>query len=210
MKAVAGVSLQVRKGEFVVIAGRSGSGKSTLLGLLGGLDRSTEGSVRLRGRAFETLSDGELARLRRENVGFVFQDFNLLPAFTAFENIEMALAPVPLAAEEKRERVEVLLRRFDMLPRAGHRPAELSLGEQQRVAVARALVNRPVVIFADEPTGGVDSVTGKEIVETLTGLNRREGVTLLVATHGGFPLEGANRVLGMKEGVLVSREAAGL
>jgi len=206
VKAVDNVDLQVRQGEFVLIVGRSGSGKSTLLSLLGGLDRPTSGSVSLRGKALEATSDRELARIRMENVGFIFQDFNLLPAYTAFENIEIALAPTPLSRQQRRERVEALLRRFDILQRAGHLPAELSLGEQQRVAVARALANNPMLILADEPTGGVDPVTGKEVIEKFAELNRRDGVTVVVTTHGTFPQEAASRVLFMKAGALVSRE----
>jgi putative ABC transport system ATP-binding protein len=210
VKAVDNVDLEVKAGEFVVIAGRSGSGKSTLLSLLGGLDRPTAGSARLRGKAIEATSDRELAALRRESVGFIFQDFNLLPAYTAFENVEVALAAAPLSKQEKRERVEALLERFDVLRRAAHLPAELSLGEQQRVAVARALANRPLLILADEPTGGVDAVTGKEIVDKLVELNREDGVAIVVTTHGTFPLDAARRVLYMKDGALVPREAAGL
>ncbi len=209
VNAVDGVDLEVRKGEFLVIVGRSGSGKSTLLGLLGGLDRPTSGSVRLRGKALETTSDRDLARIRMENVGFVFQDFNLLAAYTAFENVEMALAPTALSREQKRERVDALLRRFGVLHRAGHLPAELSLGEQQRVAVARALANGPALVLADEPTGGVDPITGQDMVEKFAELNRQDGVTLVVTTHGTFPLGVASRVVFMKDGVLVSREAAG-
>jgi len=210
LKAVDNVDLQVGAGEFVLIVGRSGSGKSTLLGLLGGLDRPTAGSVRLRGKALEATPDRELARTRRENVGFVFQDFNLLPAYTALENVEIALAPLALPRQEQRGRAEALLRRFGVLDRAEHLPAELSLGEQQRVAVARALANRPLLILADEPTGGVDALTGREVVDKLSELNHEEGVTAVVATHGVFPQEAASRVLYMRDGALVSRDAAGL
>ncbi len=210
LKALDNVDLQVKAGEFVIIAGRSGSGKSTLLSLLGGLDRPTSGSVRLRGKAIEATPDRELARIRMESVGFVFQDFNLLPAYTALENVEVALAPVALAQEEKRQRAEALLRRLGVLDRAGHLPAELSLGEQQRVAVARALANRPRLILADEPTGGVDAPTGREVVDKLVELNHQDRVAVVVATHGAFPLDVANRVVFMRDGAFVPREAAGL
>jgi putative ABC transport system ATP-binding protein len=210
VRAVDGITLRVEKGEFVAIVGRSGSGKSTLLSLLGGLDKPTSGSVSLGGRAIATTSDRDLAALRRENVGFVFQDFNLLPAYTAFENVEAALAPLPLLEQEKRERVKTLLERFGVLSRSAHLPAELSLGEQQRVAVARALANRPRLILADEPTGGVDAFTGREVVDKLLELNRQDDVAIVVTTHGAFPLDAARRVLFMKDGALVSREAAGL
>lgn len=154
VRAVDGVEFQVRQGEFVLVVGRSGSGKSTLLGLLGGLDRPTSGSVSLFGRDCGTAREGELTRLRREHVGFVFQDFHLLTAYTALENVELALAPVPMTASERRDRAVSLLSRFGVLHRADHMAGELSLGEQQRVAVARALANRPVLLLADEPTGG--------------------------------------------------------
>lgn len=210
VRAVDGVDIRIRRGEFVVVIGRSGCGKSTLLGLLGGLDRPTSGLVRLFDRDLGTVRDGELARLRREHVGFVFQDFHLLPAYTALENVEMALAPAPLSVSERRDRAEFLLRRFEILHRQDHLAGELSLGEQQRVAVARALANRPGLLLADEPTGGVDAVTAREMVDILVGLHREEGLTLVVVTHGSFPVEAAGRVLGMKEGRLVSREEADL
>ncbi len=207
--AVNKVDLSIRHGEFVIIAGRSGSGKSTLLGLIGGLDRPTSGAVRIRGKTLETIPDKELARFRRENIGFIFQDFNLLPAYTGFENIDIALAPASLSKNERHARVESLLRKFDVLKRSGNRPAEMSLGERQRVAIARALANEPMLILADEPTGSVDPVTGKEVVDTLLMLNRDKGVTVVVATHGTFPQKVGSRVLFIKDGSLVSREIAG-
>lgn len=200
MRAVDGLSLRVQRGEFIAIMGRSGSGKSTLLNLLGGLDRPTSGSVRLRGKGLGATSDGKLARTRMENLGFVFQDFTLLPAYTALENVEVARAPLSLPGQEKRELAEALLRRFGVIDRAGRLPAELSLGEQQRVAVARALANRPLLILGDELTGGVGLATGKEIMDKLLELNRQDGVTVVVTTHGTFPQDAASRVLFMRDG----------
>jgi len=209
VKAVDNVSLQIRRGDFVVIVGRSGTGKSTLMNLLGGLDRPTSGTVSLEGNALEKMSDAELALVRMNKIGFIFQDFNLLPAYTAFENVEVALAPTRLNKEERRKRVEDLLTRFDILGRAEHLPAELSLGQQQRVAIARALVNNPVLLMADEPTGGVDPITAKEVTQKFVELNKVQGVTVIVTTHGAFPFDLGNRLLFMKDGRIVSREESG-
>ena len=200
--AVDDVSLAIGCGEFVVVAGRSGAGKTTLLNLLGGLDRPTSGTVLLDGVALEGMSDAELARVRRTRIGFVFQDFNLLPGCTAFENIDIALAPTRLGRKERNNKVEDLLVTFDLQDHALHLPSELSVGQKQRVAIARALVNRPSLILADEPTGGVDPITAKEVVDRLVALNRTQGVTVVVATHGAFPTDCASRVCSMDQGRL--------
>jgi putative ABC transport system ATP-binding protein len=180
VRAVAGVDLRVEPGEFVVVAGPSGSGKTTLLQLLGALDRPTEGTVAFEGRDLTRLGDGALARLRRETLGFVFQQFNLIPTLTAAQNVEVAIAWERRAA--RRARTAELLERVGLGARAAHLPSQLSGGEQQRVAIARALANEPDVLLADEPTGNLDSATGGEIMALLTGL-WEEGISLIVVTH---------------------------
>ena len=209
VKAVDEVNLKVHRGEFLVIVGRSGSGKTTLLNLIGALDRPTSGTVIFEGKDLGGLSNRELALLRRHKVGFVFQTFNLLPALTALENIEVALAPTPLSREERREKSRTLLEIFELKNRADHLPLELSVGQRQKLAIARALASDPVLILADEPTGEIDPTTGKEIITKLVELNRRHNVTLVVASHGAFPYNLAKRVLFLKNGRLVSQEEAG-
>ena len=170
IQAVDGVDLEVQPGEFVVIAGPSGSGKTTLLQLLGALDRPTSGRVEFEGKDLARMGDGELAALRRDTLGFIFQQFNLIPTLTAQQNVEAALAPRSFKSVERRRRAAVLLERVGLEPRASHLPSQLSGGEQQRVAIARALANGPRVLLADEPTGNLDTATGEDIVALLGGL----------------------------------------
>jgi putative ABC transport system ATP-binding protein len=181
--ALDGVSLTVAEGEFLGVMGPSGSGKSTLLHLLGGLDRPTGGHIWVRGRDLLELDEDGLAAYRRQEVGFVFQFFHLIPTMTALENVEfpMLFARVPPA--RRRERARQLLELVDLGDRMDHRPTELSGGEQQRVAIARALANDPAIILADEPTGNLDSHTGAEVMEVLARLNREQGRTIIVVSH---------------------------
>ncbi|MHB9023561.1 MAG: ABC transporter ATP-binding protein [Armatimonadota bacterium] len=197
-----GVSFVAQPGEVVVITGKSGAGKSTLLSLLGGLDRPTSGSIVFAGRALETLSGEALAQLRREQLGIIFQNFNLLPSWTTFENVEAALLHSSLPPSERRAKVRALLNELGLGERLDNLPAELSVGQQQRVAVARTLVNGPTLILADEPTGDVDPETAQEILARLLAAVRERGAILVVATHGGFPLEHADRVLLLQDGTL--------
>jgi putative ABC transport system ATP-binding protein len=198
--AVDGVDLDVAPGEFVVVAGPSGSGKTTLLQLLGALDRPTKGEVRFEGRPLERMGDGELARLRRETLGFVFQQFNLIPTLTAQQNVEVALAPMGGRAAERRERARELLARVGLEHRLGNLPSQLSGGEQQRVAIARALANRPRVVLADEPTGNLDSATGEQIVGLLRALSAEEGLSVMLITHDASIARAAPRVVHMRDG----------
>ncbi len=202
--ALDGVTLALEEGESVAIVGRSGSGKSTLLNLLGGLDRPTGGDVYVRGKRLADLTDDDLALYRRLDVGFIFQFFNLVPALTAAQNVElpMTLAGVP-KAERKRRSAE-LLERVGLGPRSGPRPGELSGGEQQRVSIARALVNDPPLLLADEPTGNLDSKTSSEVLQLLGGLGRK---TIVVVTHDRALAKAfAARTLEMSDGRVISDE----
>jgi putative ABC transport system ATP-binding protein len=195
-----GIDLAVTTGEVLVIRGRSGAGKSTLLHLLGGLDLPTAGEIALDGTPYAGLSTAARAALRRARIGIIFQSFNLIPTWTARENVEAALLHTPTPPAERRARAEALLASLGLSDRADHLPGELSAGQQQRVAVARALLNDPPLLLADEPTGDVDPDTGAEIVDLL--LAHARGRTLVVATHGAFPLDRATRVLTLRDGVL--------
>jgi len=206
VRAVDGVDLRIDHGETVVVAGPSGSGKTTLLQLLGALDRPTGGEVRFEGRSLEGMGDRELAALRRERIGFVFQQFNLIPTLTAEGNVEAALAPSGLVTAERRARARELLERVGLGHRLRNLPSQLSGGEQQRVAIARALANRPDVLLADEPTGNLDSATGAQIIGLLEGLDD-EGLSLVLITHDAAIAGGARRVVRMRDGRAVQAGA---
>jgi putative ABC transport system ATP-binding protein len=193
VKAVTGVSLTVQPGELLVVSGPSGSGKTTLLQLLGALDRPSDGTVTFDGRDVREMADGELARLRRDSLGFVFQQFNLIPTRTAQQNVEAALVPKARAVE--------LLERVGLGDRLGHLPSQLSGGEQQRVAIARALANLPQILLADEPTGNLDSATGKEIIGLLRTLVE-EGLAVVLVTHDPGVAALGDRVMVMRDGEL--------
>jgi len=205
--ALRGVDLAVAPGELVCVRGRSGSGKTTLLNVLGGLDRPTSGRVVMDGHEITALGEAELVALRRQTVAFVFQTFGLLPLLSAAENVEVPLRLVRTPGRERDERVRDVLSLVGLAGRAGHRPHELSGGEQQRVAVARALANRPRLLLADEPTGQLDSETGRSIMELLRTVVRSEGVTAVVATHDPMMLELADRVVELRDGVLTEAGA---
>lgn len=207
--AVNGVNIRIFRGEFLAIVGRSGCGKTTLLNLIGALDRPTSGAVIFENKNLGAFSHRDLALLRRQKVGFVFQTFNLLPALTAFENIEVALAPTQMSRDERREKAKSLLESLELMDKAEHLPLELSVGQQQKVAIARAMARDPPLILADEPTGEMDPVTGGEIASKLVELNQKHNVTVVVTSHGAFPYELARRVLFMKNGKIVSQEQAG-
>jgi putative ABC transport system ATP-binding protein len=203
--ALGGVSLEVQKSELVAVMGASGSGKSTLMHILAGLDKPTQGSVQLAGTEITTLDDTPLTELRREHIGFVFQFFNLLPMLTAEENV---LLPLSIAgASHDREWLEELMTRTGLADRRSHRPAQLSGGEQQRVAIARALISRPTILFADEPTGNLDSRTSGEILELLRGSSEDYRQTIVMVTHDPRAATIADRILFLADGLIV-RELA--
>jgi putative ABC transport system ATP-binding protein len=201
VEALRGVSLEVTSGELVAVMGPSGSGKSTLMHLLAALDKPTSGTVEIAGQDVGSLSDSEVTKLRREHIGFVFQFFNLLPMLNAEENIRL---PLSIAGEKPDPAFfENLLERVGLADRRNHRPAELSGGQQQRVAIARALVSRPTVVFADEPTGNLDSKTGAEILELLRGSAEEMGQTMVMVTHDAQAATIADRVMFLADGVIV-------
>jgi putative ABC transport system ATP-binding protein len=200
--ALTDVDLRVERGELVAVRGRSGSGKTTLLALLGGLDRPTSGQVLIDGRSVGDMNADELVDLRRKRVGFIFQTFGLLSILSAAENVEVPLRLVRTPPAERDDRVTVLLELVGLGDRSRHRPHELSGGEQQRVAIARALANRPDVLLADEPTGQLDSATGRSIMTLLRSIVRSEGVTAIVATHDPMLIDLADRVLELRDGRL--------
>jgi ABC-type lipoprotein export system ATPase subunit len=209
IKALDGVNLEVFAGEFLAVVGRSGSGKTTLLNLIGALDRPTSGEVLFEGKSLGDFSNRDLALLRREKIGFVFQTFNLLPSLTVLENVESALIHSPMSKNEITEKVATLLEFFDLTDKSSMLPLDLSVGQQQKVAIARALVKNPVLILADEPTGEMDSIAGREIVAKLVELNRKSRVTMIVASHGTFPYAQADCTLFLKDGKIVSQKEAG-
>ena len=205
VRAVRAVSLRVAPGEFLALVGRSGSGKTTLLNLIAGLDRPDEGAVWIEGREVSRFSDRELTELRRHTLGFVFQSFGLLPLLSAAENIEIALRIAGAGSAARRRRTAQLLELVGLTARAAHRPYELSGGEQQRVAVARALANEPRVLIADEPTGELDTATGEQIFQLLRDVADR-GVAVVTATHDPFVVDHVDRVLELEDGALVAEE----
>jgi putative ABC transport system ATP-binding protein len=205
--ALRGVSLTVQPGDYLAVVGTSGSGKSTLMHLLGGLDRPTAGTLLIGGRDVATLSPPEMARLRNETIGFVFQSFHLLPRTTAQDNVALPLVYRGIGRRERRERAAAMLERVGLGHRIGHRPNQMSGGEQQRVAIARALVTGPSVLLADEPTGNLDSVTGQSVLALLESLNA-EGVAVVVVTHDRDVAARARRQIVMRDGLIVPDAAA--
>jgi len=204
LEVVKGVSLTVNEGEFVCLVGKSGCGKTTLLSLISGLEKPTKGRVSLDGREITTSSEDELALFRRDNVGFIFQSFNLIPTLSAWENVALPLFPLKMTNEERRKRATELLDKMELGHRIEHLPSALSGGEKQRVAIARALINHPKIIFADEPTGNLDSSTGEAIMGILNRLHREEGVAILMVTHEDELAKTANRLIRMKDGEIMS------
>jgi putative ABC transport system ATP-binding protein len=201
--ALRGVSLTVEEGAFIALMGRSGSGKTTLLNMIGGLDQPSSGEVALYGQVLNGMNQDQLTLLRREKIGFIFQSFALLPILSAWENVEMPLRIAGVRSRrERRQRAEAALALVGLERWATHRPAEMSGGQQQRVAIARALVSRPRLLLADEPTGELDSTTGRNLLTLLRSIVRTEGVTLIMATHDRTIFDFADVVYQLRDGQL--------
>lgn len=198
--ALRGVDLSVRRGEFVALMGPSGCGKTTLLNLIGALDVPSRGSIRLDGEELQRLSEDQLADLRRDRLGMVFQFYNLIPTLSACENVEIPMQFKGVRAGRRRERALALLDRVGLRDRADHKPSELSGGEQQRVSIARALANEPALVLLDEPTGDLDTITGQEVIALLLDLNRRDRVTMIIATHDASIAASSSHVVRLRDG----------
>jgi len=200
--ALNGVSFNIKEGEFMAIMGPSGSGKSTLMHIMGFLDRPSFGNYKFEGQRMEDLTDDELAYIRNEKMGFVFQFFNLLPRTSVFDNVKLPLTYTKIPVHEKNQRVKEAIKAVGLANRINHMPNQLSGGEQQRVAIARAIVNHPSIIFADEPTGNLDSKSGQQIMEILQDLNEK-GHTIILVTHEKYTSEMAERVIQLKDGKII-------
>lgn len=207
--ALRGISLTIGAGEFAATAGPSGSGKTTLLNIIGGLDRADSGEIWVAGQNLQVLSAGELAHLRLQRIGFVFQTYNLLPVLTALENAEFTLLLQGMPARQRREKVEKLFSEIGLAGLEDRRPAELSGGQQQRVAVARAMVTEPALILADEPTANLDSASAIALLDVMEQLNRTTGTTFLFSTHDPQVMERAHRLIRLRDGQITGDETRG-
>jgi putative ABC transport system ATP-binding protein len=203
VRALDGVSISVSEGEFLALQGTSGSGKSTLLNLIAGLDQPTSGTLRVDGNDIATMSTEELSRHRRQNVGVIFQSFNLVSSMSALENVTLSMMFAGVPRAERDQRASQLLESMGLAGRQRHRPKELSGGEQQRVAISRALANKPRLLLADEPTGNLDSRTSREIMELLKALNEREGKAIILVTHdANLAAQYAHRTITLMDGMV--------
>jgi putative ABC transport system ATP-binding protein len=207
--ALRDVSLRIAAGEFAATAGPSGSGKTTLLNIIGGLDRADEGEIWVAGQNLQLLSSGELAQMRLQRIGFVFQTYNLLPVLTALENAEFTLLLQGMPAYQRRKKVAKLFLEIGLAGLEGRRPAELSSGQQQRVAVARAMVTEPTLILADEPTANLDSATAISLLDVMEHLNRATGTTFMFSTHDPQVMERAHRLIRLRDGQIASDQERG-
>lgn len=203
LQVLKGINLKIKKSEVVAIMGPSGSGKSTILHMLGILDRPSKGKVIIDGVDVSKLDDDELAKIRREKIGFIFQFFYLIPSLTALKNVELPMTFLGGSVKDKEKKAKELLKMVGLEGRMTHRPSQLSGGESQRVAIARALANDPQIILADEPTGNLDSKSGKEIMEILQKLNKERKVTLIIVTHDSSIAKHAQRIISLKDGMIV-------
>lgn len=199
-----GINLEVERGEFVSIVGESGSGKSTLMNIIGALDRPTEGEYRLQGKNIGEAKDRELSSIRNEEIGFVFQTYNLIPRTTALENVELPMLYGKMKKTERRERARELLELVGMKERMLHKPEELSGGQKQRTAIARAMANDPSIILADEPTGALDSETSRRIMDIFHRLHREQGKTIVLITHSGELAQETDRVIRISDGRILA------
>ncbi|MFH1258297.1 MAG: ABC transporter ATP-binding protein [Elusimicrobiota bacterium] len=204
--ALNGIDLKITSGEFTAIVGPSGSGKTTFLNIISGLDLPTEGKVWLKGKPLSAMSGRELSDFRRDNIGFIFQSYNLIPVLTVEENIEYVMLLQGIAKEERRQRISSILKEIGMSEYAKRTPPRLSGGQQQRVAIARAMVSQPALILADEPTANLDSKTGAELLEIMHDLNHKTGMTFIFSTHDRMVMDRADRLITLKDGRLAGDE----
>ena len=203
-----GIDLDIEQGDFVALMGPSGSGKTTLLNLIGGLDSPTSGSIEVAGQRIDAMKSGQLAQWRSNNVGFVFQFYNLMPTLTAQRNVELPLLLTPLSSAQRKRNAEIALQLVGLADRGKHRPAELSGGQQQRVAIARAIVSDPTLLICDEPTGDLDRASAEEILRLLQTLNREHGKTIVMVTHDPKAAEYATHTVHLDKGELADTPAA--
>ena len=204
--ALRGVDVAIERGEYVAIMGPSGSGKSTLMNLIGCLDTPTKGSYLLNGKQVGQMNDDELARIRNEEIGFVFQTFNLLPRATALHNVELPLVYAGVPAKDRQARARASLEKVELADRMSHRPNQLSGGQRQRVAIARALVTQPLIVLADEPTANLDSDTGHKIVDLMRSINEADRTTFIFSTHDSHIMEHARKVVNIRDGLVTGVE----
>lgn len=208
VKVLSGLSLAIGEGEWLALMGPSGSGKSTLLNLIGGLDRPTEGEILVKGADIGDLDDADLADWRADNVGFIFQAYNLVPVLTAAQNVELPLLLQPLSRTQRKEQVKNALALVGLTDRADHYPNQLSGGQEQRVAIARAIVTDPTLILADEPTGDLDATNAKAILDLMDALNKRHGKTIVMVTHDPSAAARAGRLVQLEKGALAATKAS--
>ncbi|MBL6996777.1 ABC transporter ATP-binding protein [Desulfobacula sp.] len=206
MHIIRNISIHVEKGQFVVILGKSGSGKTTLLSLISGLEQPDSGEIVLCGENIENSSEIELAKIRRDKIGFVFQTFNLIPTLSALDNVMLPLIPVKKNHPDLKEKALQIMKYIEIDHRCGHLPSKLSGGERQRVAIARALLNDPEVLFADEPTGNLDTSTGEAVLELLLKLKKERGITIILVTHEKEYINLADRVINIKDGEIENEQ----
>ena len=203
--ALRNVSMTMEKGEFIALMGPSGSGKTTLLNLIGALDKPSKGKIYIDGKDLTTLNESDLTNLRRETIGFIFQFYNLVPVLSAFENVELPMLIAGKPKKEREKRVIQLLEMVGLADRVNHRPDELSGGEQQRVTIARALVNRPSLVLADEPTGDLDSKTGMQVMHALLDTSKNQGATVIIVTHDPVVANLVQKVFTMRDGAITEQ-----
>lgn len=208
VRALRGVSMEISAGEFLSIAGPSGSGKTTLLNLIGCIDELDSGEIRIKDQAISTLHKRQLTELRRANIGYIFQNFNLIPVLSAYENVSLTLTLLDIPKQEVRERTMKILKEVGLEGMEHRRPAKLSGGQQQRVAVARALVKDPLIVLADEPTANLDSHTGESILQLMKRINEQHGTTFIFSTHDPMVMEFADRLCQLHDGLITSDERA--
>jgi len=208
VQALRGVSLHVARGEMICLMGPSGSGKTTLLNIIGGLEEASRGHLSVDGKNVISMSEDDLSNMRLNNMGFIFQSYNLLANFTAQENVEVPMSLAGLRGRKRRRRAMQLLERVNLADRSSHYPSELSGGQQQRVAIARALANDPPILIGDEITGDLDSVTGFEVMEIVVQLNREQGMTVLYVTHDPRMARFAHRVIQLRDGLIAEEDVA--